>query len=133
MFYGICLSKNQPPIYSYNYDLSFQFNCFSNISANFCLLITRGTFTFRELQSSGPVFDAQMKPDDPAVIIQSSGSTGNPKSVVLSHGNVVSAAYQSFSTMRLRHSVSIILVSNVLRAMHGQFYSLFSQYFGSLN
>ncbi len=47
---------------------------------------------------------AQTKPDDPAVILYTSGSEGTPKGVALSHANLLANMYQACSRLDLMPS-----------------------------
>jgi acyl-[acyl-carrier-protein]-phospholipid O-acyltransferase/long-chain-fatty-acid--[acyl-carrier-protein] ligase len=46
----------------------------------------------------------QSSPDDPAVILYTSGSEGVPKGVALSHANILSNIYQALARVDLNHS-----------------------------
>lgn len=59
--------------------------------------------------SAGAFFDeSAVRPDDPALIQFSSGTTGNPKAVRLSHGNLVANCRAILDTFGLgRHSIGV--------------------------
>ena len=65
------------------------------------MLITDDDFTADLLTMEGPVRAAPVTPDDLALLPYSSGTSGLPKGVVLTHANLVTAVRQVQSGLRL--------------------------------
>jgi long-chain acyl-CoA synthetase len=71
-----------------------------------------GTLDLSELMknASRKFKSAESKPDDPAVLLYTSGTTGKPKGVILTHGNFLAQADMVTQIMPMRPDDRIILV-----------------------
>ncbi len=69
--------------------------------AELCPLPTAGMFTLESNSIVRAADDSKAAPDDPALLLYTSGTTSRPKSVLLSHGNLVSGGRFTATAMRL--------------------------------
>src|SRR5690606_11800528 len=50
----------------------------------------------------------QAQPDDPAVLIHSSGTTGKPKGIALRHRNILAGVHNAYRAKAFRHGEEIL-------------------------
>ncbi len=75
-------------------------------------------------ETPAPAPDHQPAPDDTATIVYTSGTTGAPKGVMLSHRNMISNAFASLQCMSVyRHDIflSFLPLSHMLERMAGYY------------
>ncbi len=67
---------------------------------------------------------AKISPDDICAIVYTSGTTGEPKGVMLSHGNILSNVHGALKALNITHTdrfLSFLPLSHVFERMAGQF------------
>jgi long-chain acyl-CoA synthetase len=65
----------------------------------------------------GPFTPARVRPEDLAVIMYTSGTTSDPKGVMLTHGNLLAEAHAVFSTVAVSEKDSILAVLPLFHAL----------------
>ncbi|MBI3663779.1 MAG: AMP-binding protein [Acidobacteria bacterium] len=73
--------------------------------------------TFAGAQLPAPPFPCPAAPTDPAVILYSSGTTGDPKGVVLTHGNLLAEAAAVFDRVHITEADAILGVLPLFHAL----------------
>ncbi|OQX84392.1 hypothetical protein B6D60_09455 [candidate division KSB1 bacterium 4484_87] len=98
-------------------------------------LKAEGITTLAEVSKKGEVFSrknpdylknavAQISPDDICAIVYTSGTTGDPKGVMLSHGNILGNVRGALKALNITHTdrfLSFLPLSHVFERMAGQF------------
>ncbi|HKB81000.1 MAG TPA: long-chain fatty acid--CoA ligase, partial [Thermoanaerobaculia bacterium] len=94
--------------------------------------LPQGTLTFQELAESGREYEetngrgrfdelrSQPQPDDLATLVYTSGTTGNPKGAMLTHGNITSNVVASIGALPIEHGlvcISILPLSHIFERM----------------
>ncbi len=96
---------------------------------------TEAMYFYAHLYEKGKEFDknnpdyfdnvsSAIETDDPCAIVYTSGTTGNPKGAVLSHGNILSNTLGGIETLNIRSTdlfLSFLPLCHVFERMGGQF------------